>query len=181
MLTRRVGLLLVWLLAWTASPTIADVIYKYAGNPFTTATSPYTTSDFVFGTIELSSILLPNLNEAPIQLTAFSFSDGVQTLTSASLPIPTDSLVSTDASGAIASFWRFEFGGKNPDAPVIQTLNGVPGLMTQDEGRLGNLTMGASIGANSNDPGVWTLVPEPSPIILVTTGIVGLAVRRHRA
>jgi hypothetical protein len=162
---------------------MADVIYNYTGNPFTTATSPYTTGNFISGTIDLSSVLPPNLNEAPIQLTAFSFGDGVQTLTSASLPVPTDSLVITDASGAITGFWRFVFGGGNPDAPVIQTLNSVPGMqgsMTQDEGRLGNVAMGTAIGSNTNDPGIWMLVPEPSTMIFVAAGVVALAVRRQR-
>jgi hypothetical protein len=179
--TRRVGLLAVWSVVWTATPATADVIYKYTGHPFTTATSPFMTSDFVSGTIEVLSVLPPNLNESPIQVTAFSFSDGVQTLTSARLPVPTESLVSTDASGAIAGFWEFVFGG-NPDAPVIQTLNGVlgtQGAITQDEGRLGNLAIGESIGLNSNDPGIWMLVPEPSTMVLVGVSIVGVAVGRR--
>ena len=183
MLIRRVGFAL-GLLAWITSPATADVIYQYTGNPFTTVASPYTTSDFVSGTIALSSILPPNLNQAPIQANAFSFSDGVQTLTSANLGLPTDSLVSTDGSGAIAGFWEFVFGGRNPEAPIIQTLNalqGMQGPVTQDEGRLGNLAMGAPIGANTNSPGVWTLVPEPSTALLLASGVVGLAVRRRRA
>ncbi|HME72793.1 MAG TPA: hypothetical protein VKM54_23435, partial [Myxococcota bacterium] len=61
MLIRRVGFALACLLAWIASPATADVIYQYIGNPFTTVTSPYTTSEFVSGTIELSSVLPPNL------------------------------------------------------------------------------------------------------------------------
>jgi len=184
MLIRRVGFALACLLAWIASPATADVIYQYIGNPFTTVTSPYTTSEFVSGTIELSSVLPPNLNQAPIQVNAFSFSDGVQTLTSATLGLPTDSLVSTDGSGTIVGFWEFVFGGSNPEAPIIQTLNAFPGMqgpVTQDEERLGNLAMGEPIGANTNNPGVWTLVPEPCTMICVATGIVGLAVRRRRA
>jgi hypothetical protein len=184
MLIRRVGFALACLLAWIASPAAADVIYQYTGNPFTTATSPYTTSDFVSGTIELSSVLPPNLNQASIQVNAFSFSDGVQTLTSATLGSPTDSLVSTNGSGTIVGFWEFVFGGRNPEAPIIQTLDAFPGMqgpVTQDEGRLGNLAMGEPIGANTNNTGVWTLVPEPSTMIGVATGIVGLAVRRCRA
>jgi len=184
MLIRRVGFALACLLAWITSPATADVIYQYTGNPFTTVASPYTTRDFVSGTIELSSILPPNLKQAPIQVNAFRFGDGVQTLTSANLGLPTDSLVSTDGSGAIAGFWEFVFGGRNPEAPIIQTLNafqGMQGPVTQDEGRLGNLAMGAPIGANTNDPGVWTLVPEPSTALLLASGVVGLAVRRRRA
>src|SRR5271157_4794683 len=184
MLIRRVGFALACLLAWIASPATADVIYQYIGNPFTTVTSPYTTSEFVSGTIELSSVLPPNLNQAPTQVNAFSFSDGVQTLTSATLGLPTDSLVSTDGSGTIVGFWEFVFGGSNPEAPIIQTLNAFPGMqgpVTQDEERLGNLAMGEPIGANTNNPGVWTLVPEPCTMICVATGIVGLAVRRRRA
>ena len=184
MLIRRVGFALACLLAWITSPATADVIYQYTGNPFTTVTSPYTTSDFVSGTIQLSSILPPNLNQASIQVNAFRFSDGIQTLTSANLGLPTDSLVSTDGSGAVVGFWEFVFGGRNPEAPTIQTLNAFPGMqgpVTQDEGRLGNLAMGEPIGANTNSPGVWTLVPEPSTALLLASGVVGLAVRRRRA
>jgi hypothetical protein len=181
---QRVGFALACLLAWTTSPATADVIYQYTGNPFTTVASPYTTSDFISGTIELSSILPPNLNQASIQVNAFSFSDGVQTLTSATLGSPTDSLVSTDGSGAIVAFWEFVFGGSNPEASSIQTLNAFPGMqgpVTKDEGRLGNLAMGEPIGANTNSPGVWTLVPEPSTTLLLASGVVCLAVRRRHA
>jgi len=177
--TRRVGFLLACLLAWIASPATADVIYQYTGKPFTTVTSPYTTSDFVSGTIQLPSVLPANLSFTQIQVNAFSFSDGVQTLTSANstltppgVPPGNSPTVSTDGSGAITA-WSFVVDQQS-SGNGISTVNAfnAPG----DEGALGVLPVPTASGMNSNNPGVWTLVPEPSTGSLSALSLLMLGV-----
>jgi len=55
--------------------------YQYTGNPFTTVSAPYTTSDFVSGMVTLAGPLAPNMPLDFVSPTAFSFSDGHQTIT----------------------------------------------------------------------------------------------------
>ena len=64
-----------------ASVQAIPITYTYTGNPFTTASGTYTTSDFVSGMLTLAGPLAANMPLTPVTPIAFSFSDGVQTLT----------------------------------------------------------------------------------------------------
>jgi len=59
----------------------ADTIYTYTGMPFTSALSPYTTSDYVSGWIDLAAPLSAGRPLTGIVPVSFSFSDGLQTIT----------------------------------------------------------------------------------------------------
>src|SRR5947207_7645864 len=78
--------------------------YVYTGNPFTFAVSPYTTSDRVTGTVELASPLPPNFDLATVSPLAFSFSDGVQTITSATVGEVGVFKFHTDSTGSITEW-----------------------------------------------------------------------------
>jgi hypothetical protein len=161
-LSKGLGLSLACLLLWLAPAANADVIYQYTGNPFTTVPSPYTVGDIVSGTIQLSAALPPNSgnvllgSNTPISLDGYSFSDGVGTLTSANSIVALAD-VSTNGSGVI-TVWSFEFSGTGHGI-VSQNVPPGPGSI-QD---LGDTTVRASV---VNNPGTWTLVPEPSTLTL---------------
>jgi len=96
-------------------PANADVVYDYTGLPFTTVTGAYTTTDRVTGSITVSSPLAANLTGFRLGgstgLVAWSFSDGVQTITSssgASDPItPGAFIISTGPTGAFTA-WEID-------------------------------------------------------------------------
>ena len=173
---KGLDLALACLLVWLASAANADVIYQYTGNPFTTVPSPYSMGDFVSGTIQLSAVLPPDSgnvllgSNTPIALDGYSFSDGVGTLTFAN-SIVALAQVSTNGSGAI-TVWSFEFSGTGHGI-VTQNVPPGPGSI-QD---LGDTTVRASI---VNDPGTWTLVPEPSTLTLSAIGLSVLAAARRK-
>ena len=78
----------------------------YTGNPFTFAMAPYTTSDFVTAMVTLAGPLGPNMPLTEVTPTAFTMSDGVQTLRRTG----TQSLgfrFATNARGEI-NFWLVE-------------------------------------------------------------------------
>jgi len=103
----------------------ADVTYSYTGDTFGFdsdccgyASSPYTLSDNVSGSFTLAAALGDSMSLTDItpDVTSFSFSDGVQTLTNASgLPDITFE-VGTDASGNIDA-WFINL--ENP-SPFVQ-------------------------------------------------------------
>jgi hypothetical protein len=63
--------------AYPAVPTT----YTYTGNPFTDVNAPYTTSMFVTAMVTLANPLAPNMPLQTASVTAFTLSDGVQTIT----------------------------------------------------------------------------------------------------
>jgi len=68
-------------LAYPASVQAVPTTYQYTGNPFTSAEAPYTTSDFVTALVTLAGPLAPNMPLTTVTPTAFTLSDGVQTIT----------------------------------------------------------------------------------------------------
>jgi hypothetical protein len=92
--------------AYPTSVQAVPTTYQYTGNPFTVATGPYTTSDFVTAMITLAGPLGANMPLTEVTPIAFTLSDGVQTITNngPGFVFFTSFLFATDASGAI-SMW----------------------------------------------------------------------------
>lgn len=127
-----------------ALPMMASsVTYTYTGNDFQSASAPYTTSDFVSGYFTLPTALGDNLTDDSITPASYSFSDGVQTISSSSPPTDVTFDVSTDASGNINGwFINLEFLSPFDEISTQTTPNqedfginsGGEGLEFDDEG-----------------------------------------------
>lgn len=190
-------------------PMMADTTYTYTGPDFSaiqttsgSGTSPYTLSDAISGWLTLSAPLPDDLNQgflsgtAPPTYTtptAFSFTDGVNTL---DVLISNDIfLFITDASGNIVG-WDLELvSSSDQDATYLSGL-----VVSGGSGGSGNLAI-TSISQSAGQcdtsssaysasgcfesvaysyPGTWTTnadaaTPEAPSFLLFLTGAVGLA------
>ena len=159
----------------------ADTTYTYTGNPFTSVSGPpYTMSDFVSGMLTLAGPLAPNFNGFVTPI-AFSFSDGVQTITNLT-PGLGQSLTfhfQTGPTGVISD-WTvdvFLFGGEE-----IDTAKNPLGATTIDFG----LMPGEAFGQITNNPGVWATVPgvpdtgSTLSLMTLTLMALGLVARRFQ-
>jgi len=186
-------------LVLTALPSIsalADTIYSYQGNPFEIVGYtgcgcgpglPFTTDDFVSGSFTVSTPLRANRPFSSIEPIAFSFSNGVDTLTSNDSFFNFIFEVGTDSTGAITRWYIvMETAGIPPGYYGISTANTVFGgnPYIADSGLTPTTPVISPydvFGDNGNDPGTWTVsettpsTPEPSSIVLLGSGMVGLA------
>jgi hypothetical protein len=163
------------------APLLADTVYTYTGNTFTSATAPFTTSDSVTGSFTVASPLGANLPLGAISATAFSFSDGINTLSDTTSSVVSDFSIETDASGAVTS-WLIVL--QVPGVMSITTVNEF-GVAVEDLGGIGEDLSGLPLfgGSNEGDPSTWTMtttedpspsaVPEPSSLALLGTGVLG--------
>ncbi|HEX5228104.1 MAG TPA: hypothetical protein VFW44_10355 [Bryobacteraceae bacterium] len=162
------------LTAASALPMMASsVTYTYTGNDFVTVLAPYTTSDFVGGNFTLASALGDNMALAPITPLSYSFSDGVQTFTSATPPTDVTFEAGTDASGNITSW-------------IVQLQNGSNIVSTNSSSSDFGETPTA-LGENLGDPGTWVMsgggtspTPEPENVALIAAGLAAMAVAVRR-
>ena len=160
-----------------SAPAWAVAIYTYTGNPFTTAPLPYTFSDYVTVSMTLTNPIAPSqnlLNVVP-DLVTLTMSDGVQTLDLSNPNLAsTVAAFSTDVTGTITG-WSVGLFQNPPGCPTsgcsIQTVNIVNNV--SDEG-IGANQFFAGDAFNSADPGVWTLVPEPTTVTLLAFGLVAM-------
>lgn len=152
-------------------PLVADTwTYTYTGNDFQAGLTvlPYTTSDFTSVSFTLAAPLADNYGNpvtglAPrITPLAWSFSDGVQTDTSADAGAFSDFLLVTNGSGQIVDWdvWE-EFGPSYVND--ISTIDNFPlyGSETWDDGTMDD---GSIAGEEEFDPGSWTLNENASPV-----------------
>jgi hypothetical protein len=151
--------------------------YTYTGNDFQTATSPYTLTDFVSGFFTVASPLGDNLALGAITPTSYSFTDGVQTFSSASPPSGVTFKVATDASGNLNG-WFIDLQSGVNFVSTATTPN------QEDQG-----TSGGGAALNFFDEGSWqasasggggSTVPEPGYAVLLAVGLVGIAVVRRK-
>jgi len=175
---------------WTRTALVASFIlfiglqstaraetYTYTGQDFESATLPYTLSDFVSGFFTVASPLGDSLPLGTFTPTSYSFSDGVQTFSSASPPSVTFK-VGTDASGNINAWFISLTSGLN----VISTAT-TPNQEDFGETSVGtasNLFAEGSWQASSGGGGGGSTVPEPGYTALVGIGLAAIAVVRRR-
>src|SRR4030095_9571425 len=167
------------LVVYPASVQAVPITYSYTGNPFTSVTPPYTTSMFVTGMLTLAGPLPPNITNKIVSPISFSFSDGVQTLTSGPLVFGSFGF-STDATGMIVS-WDLS----------VQTFDAMSRIRTFSDfefGVAGDMAHepGGEVAENVFDPGTWTStagVPDSaSTLTLLSLSLLalGVAARRFR-
>jgi hypothetical protein len=159
-------------------PASAVAIYDYAGNPFTLAVPPYTTSMFVTATVTLDAPLPDGLSLSDITGLPGGFSlttsDQVRTLST------TDPLV-------FAQFQVTTEGGSIVEWVVSNQIIGDHAISTQSVrpptpfvtiDRVTNVATASTLAFVFDSPGPWTLravaVPVPTTAILLATGMVGL-------
>jgi hypothetical protein len=177
----------------------AQVTYDYSGSNFSAVSGLYTTSDSVQGSLTLPSALAANLYEATIIPSAYSFSDGVQTITNGG---EFGFSISTNASGQISAWSAEVFSPVNnypytssgigmysfpidlgfPGEPTIYDTVSNDQIVVKD-----GVATNVSSFATSNHAGVWTspiTVPEIDPasaargLALLVGGLVVLRGRR---
>jgi hypothetical protein len=160
---------------YPASVQAVPTTYEYTGKPFTEVSGPYTTSDFVSGRLTLASPLGPNFFGFVFP-TAFSFSDGVQTITNLNSGPQTDFVLMTGPAGAIIN-WSFTVVASGGNNFIFGTL--VDHNTTGDGGV--QIDVGAGFGGR---PGRWTTVvsiPDTgSTLSLMTLTLMALGVAARR-
>jgi len=154
--------------AYPASVQAVTATYKYTGNPFTFVTGVYTTSDFVTVMLTLASPLAPNMPLSTITPTAFTFSDGVQTITNLTSS-GTNLQVATGAAGQI-TIWNLQV--------VVQFSGSIATFSQSDFG-----TGTGGFGLNFGEPGTWTTVADTGStlsLMTLTFMALGLAARQFK-
>jgi hypothetical protein len=171
MIFNRFGTAIVFAAALSAmlpASSSADVIYTYTGNVFTTASAPYTTADSVTGYIDVT-------------VAAFSFSDGVNTITNVNKVSDNINFTTDASSGAVIS-WSISLTGSlgsiNTDCVGQCSLqNVIPNGADVVTDSAFNST-----AFNTDTPGTWAVsaVPEPSTWAMMLLGFAGIGFLAYR-
>jgi hypothetical protein len=154
--------------------------YTYTGNYFNQVNGPYTTADRLTGFVTAGTLDNNLMYGAPLDVYAYSFTDGVQTLTGSYAIIGT---VATDSTGNIVE-WFFQAG---PLGHGCLSQGG--SLVGSNAGDQCESQFDQAFGQILHAGGTWTMIttptPEPSSVALLGTGIgllalAGIARRRPR-
>ncbi len=164
----------------------ASVTYQYQGNEYNNAFGDYTTDMFISGWFTVnfpgSHENLP-MAERAADVSAFSFDDGVRTL--------------TQSDGVLSPLFQFSTGADGNILSWIIALNKgfLNAIGTSDDPQAFrpeagdyDLTMlwGMNVGSNTEQAGTWTIgaVPLPSAVWLFGSsllGIIGISRRKKIA
>ena len=160
-------------LAYPASVQAVPTTYQYTGNPFTNVGAPYTTSDFVTGMVTLSGPLAPNMGLTAVTPTAFSVSDGVQTITNLNATMSLFEFA-TGPTGAITGW----------DVAVTITIG--TAFITLNDITIGDAVESAGGSGLNSKPGTWVItgaVPDSGStlsLMTLTLMALGLVARRFQ-
>jgi VPDSG-CTERM motif len=162
----------------TTAVQATSFTYDYTGNLFTSVSGAYTTSDSITGSVTLASPLTANMPLTNFTPLAFSFFDGVDTITDANATFTTFNFA-TDSTGIVEWYVTLTY---DPPGVVIQsifTINVPSAALFQEEAGYAN-----AIGfgdARGNSPGQWTglVVPATVPdtgstLVLLFVALFGL-------
>jgi hypothetical protein len=159
--------------AYPASVQAVPTTYQYTGNPFTDVSGPYTTSMFVTAMVTLAVPLAPNMPLTQVTPTAFTLSDGVQTLTNLNAPNPFF-FFATDDAGTITG-WRLRADVFPSQIIATRTTGSTPGDFAQ---------FFDGIGRNGGTPGVWvttgSVADTGSTLSLMTLTFMALGLVTQR-
>jgi hypothetical protein len=171
---------------------LANTIYTYTGNPFTTIVGTpgvpnrYTTSDFIDVMLTLANPLPANLALTALTsgVVSLQMTDGGNGPTVDPLGTVNAIIVSTDATGAISQ-WNILSISQAAGIPTTVFGTSNDPNATQATGDLATVTNAAGTiveaGANVDNPGIWsaaTQVPEPAGYALAIAGLAALALWR---
>jgi len=168
-------------IVYPASVQAVPTTYRYTGNHFTEVSGRYTTSMFVTAMVTLAGPLGANMPLTEVTPIAFTFFDGVQTISSTNPDITTQFFFfATNAQGEI-TFWDagVEILHTLPNRGIVTSNGGNPHAPPHDFG-----FVGPEDGQNSRSPGVWSgprLVPDAgSTLSLMTLTLMALGLLARR-
>ena len=181
-----------------AVPAFADTTYTYTGNPFDSFSGNYScgsecaiSGSFTVGNPLASnpslavlegenSILATGFPISSSQVESFSFTDGNTTFNQNNSYFPNSAiLIGTDSNGMINDWTVFlQFG---PYTNYLYTTN-TPGrdISSNQVGYYPYTSLGTAF--NNDNPGTWSVTdtPEPSSLLMLSTGLIGLGFIRRR-
>ena len=182
----------------SAVPAFADTTYTYTGNPFDSFSGNYSCGSecAVSGSFTVANPLASNLPSTVLggensilatgfpvsasQVESFSFTDGNTTFDQNNSYFPNSAiLIGTDSNGMINDWTVFlQFG---PYTNYLYTTN-TPGrdISSNQVGYYPYTTLGTAF--NNDNPGTWSVTdtPEPSSLLMLSSGLIGLGFIRRR-